>query len=145
MYCQTLHARNRSMLRNRVFFPFAKTAWSFIRVLCVFWQEFSLFLIRCALYLRACLLWLWFLEMRLNTACRFCMWTISCLTFALTSAAFFCKTGLVLQWNDVSKHFTKLLVRFPSSVYSHWGQRCQKHVSIHYFDTGKKRKKPHPE
>lgn len=134
MYCQTLHARNRTG-----FFPFATTAWYFIRVICVFWQEFSLFLIRCALYLHACLLWLWFLEMRLNIACRFCMWTISCLTFALTSAAFSCETGLMLQWNQVCKHFRKLLVQFHP-LWFLTEDRCAKtFASIHYFDTGKKK------
>lgn len=62
--------------------------------------------------LHACLLWLWFLEMRLNITCRLCMWKISCLTFALTSAAFF---FVKLDWcvillcdfslsSDVPKH-----------------------------------------
>lgn len=80
---------------------------------CVFWQEFSLFLIRCALYLHACLLWLRFIEMRLNIACRFCMWKISCLTFALTSAVF------LLNWTYASvkqcvETFQKLVVRNPT-------------------------------
>lgn len=39
--------------------------------ICVFWQDFCLFLIHCA-----CLRWLWFLEMRFNVSYTYCMWKI---------------------------------------------------------------------
>lgn len=101
----------------------------FICVLGVFWQEFSLFLIRCALYLHACLLWLWFLEMRLNIACRFLHVKDILLDFSLKKCCFFCWTGLVLQWSNMWKHFKKLLVRNPPLWFltEHW---CAKTLSI---------------
>lgn len=86
--------------RTGCFFSFAtrerlQTAWFLI-----WWNSFlcmsCLFLIRCAWNFHACLLRLYFLEMRLNTTHRFCMRKISCLTLALTNAVF------LLNWTYAS-------------------------------------------
>lgn len=128
-----LHARNRSMLNNRVLFSFCNKRTS-ARVLsggiiiCVLCQGFSLVLICSAWSLHACLLWLWFLEMRLNIVCKFCKWKISCLTLALTNAAF-----LLLNWTYASvkqrvETFQKMLVCNPPLWFltEHW---CAKTLS----------------
>lgn len=85
-----LHASNCSKLKtcflccNSTFLP----AWLDFFSDYILWQGFSLFLIWRAFYLWCCLLWLWFLDMRLSIACTFCMGKVTCLTITFTSATF---------------------------------------------------------
>lgn len=107
MCCSDLHASNCGMLEtcflccNSTFF-FTCTV-EFLFRLFVFWQEFSLFLIWCAFYLLCCLLWPWFLEMRLDIACTFLHGKCNLLDYHFYKCHFF-KTGLVLQWSSVWQH-----------------------------------------
>lgn len=84
----------------------------------------------------ACLLWLWFLEMHLNIVCRFCMWKVSCLTFALTNADLFWTTALT--YASVKQHmetFQKVI-----GVLSHWALTCQNTCLLPLFWLWKKDK-----
>lgn len=133
-----LHARNCSMPNNRGFL-FLLQQENVCKLHDFYLVEFfsvssvSLFLIRCAWNLHACLLWLRSLEMRLNIACRFCMWRIPCLTVALTNAAF-----VLLNWTYAS---VKQRVESCRCVIlpCDFSRLCQKHSlpSFSYFDTEK--------
>lgn len=127
----------------RVFFPFATTAWYFIRVICVFWQEFSLFLIRCALYLHARLLWLWFLEMRLNIACRFLHVNHILLDLCLKKCCIFLWNWTYASVKPSVQTCQKVVGAVSSSVISYRGQMCQNICLCSLFWYWKKKKRSH--
>lgn len=88
-------------------------------------------------FVSCCLLWLWFLEMRLDIACTFCMGKVTCLTITYTSATFL---KLDLCFNEAVCDNTKVVGRY--TLKSQWPltkHRCAKNVPLFYCCyTGKK-------